>query len=380
MQAQGRGVPGLRRPRHARMRLMTWQGIEGHDAVVERFRRALRRGRLASTFLFVGPAGIGKRAFAEKLAQTLLCSEVPPEELAPCGGCTSCLQVASLTHPDLHIVEKPPDKSSIPLSLFVGDDAHRMREGLCHDIVLKPFMGGRRVAIIDDADYLNEESANCLLKTLEEPPPCSILILIGTSSDKQLPTIRSRCQTIRFQPLAHALVTEILQSRGLAADGQGARRLAEFSGGSLQQAQELADEELWTFRQQLLSALARPRLESVPLAHSLNAFVDTAGKEASLRRARSRQLIAFAGEFYRQLLRAQIGLPPHGDAELIRAVEQARSTWPHDFEAAAACLDRSLEALAHIDRNANQATLLECWLDDLARVVESGQPLAGSRE
>jgi len=62
-------------------------------------------------------------------------------------------------------------------------------------------MGGRKVAIIDDADHLNEEGANCLLKTLEEPPPCSVLILIGTSADKQLPTIRSRCQTIRFSPL-----------------------------------------------------------------------------------------------------------------------------------------------------------------------------------
>ena len=359
---------------------MAWQGIEGHDAVVERFRRALRRGRLASTFLFVGPAGIGKRTFAEKLAKSLLCSEVPPRELAPCGQCTSCLQVASLTHPDLHVVEKPPDRSSIPLSLFVGDDAHRMREGLCHDIALKPFMGGRRVAIIDDADYLNEEGANCLLKTLEEPPPCSVLILIGTSSDKQLPTIRSRCQTIRFRPLARELVAEIMQSRGLAADGEGARRLAEFSGGSLQQAQELADEELWTFRQQLLLALARPRLESVLLAHSLNAFVDAAGKEASSRRARSRQLIAFAVDFHRQLLRAQSGLPAGGDAELIRAVEQARSTWPDGFDAAAGCIDRSLEALTHIDRNANQTTLLECWLDDLARVMETGRPLASSHE
>jgi len=104
------------------------------------------------------------------------------------------------THPDFYIVEKPADKSSIPLALFVGDDDHRMREGLCHDIGLKPFMGGRKVAIIDDADHLNEEGANCLLKTLEEPPPCSVLILIGTSADKQLPTIRSRCQTIRLVP------------------------------------------------------------------------------------------------------------------------------------------------------------------------------------
>ncbi len=73
-----------------------------------------------------------------------------------------------------------------------------MREGLCHDIALKPFMGGRKVAIIDDADDLNEEGANCLLKTLEEPPPHSVLILIGTSAERQLPTIRSRARRFVF--------------------------------------------------------------------------------------------------------------------------------------------------------------------------------------
>ena len=355
---------------------MAWQGIEGHDEIVERFRRSLRRGRLASTFLFVGPAGIGKRAFAEKLAQALLCAEVPAEALAPCGQCAACLQVAARTHPDFYIVEKPADKSAIPLALFVGDDDHRMREGLCHDIGLKPFMGGRKVAIIDDADHLNEEGANCLLKTLEEPPPCSILILIGTSADKQLPTIRSRCQTIRFSPLRAQTVAKILQAQGLVTDAAQAQRLAEFAEGSLDRAQELADEDLWKFRQQLLAALAKPQLASVTLAQELCAFVDAAGKEAGARRARSRQVVGFAVEFYRQLLRTQAGLSPIGDPALARAVEQATSAVSSDTETTAACIDRSLETLAHIDRNANQTTLLECWLDDLARILETGQPVA----
>ncbi len=355
---------------------MAWQGIEGHDDIVERFRRSLRRGRLASTFLFVGPAGIGKRAFAEKLAQSLLCTEVPAESLAPCGQCASCQQVAAKTHPDFYIVEKPADKSSIPLALFVGDDDHRMREGLCHDIGLKPFMGGRKVAIIDDADHLNEEGANCLLKTLEEPPPCSVLILIGTSADKQLPTIRSRCQTIRFSPLPAQTVAEILQEQGLVTDAAHAQRLAEFAEGSLERAQELADEDLWKFRQQLLAALAKPQLASVALAQELCAFVEAAGKEAGVRRARARQVVGFAIDFYRHLLRTQAGLNPQADTTLTRAIEQASSAASGDTETTAACIDRSLETLAHIDRNAHQATLLECWLDDLARILETGQPVA----
>ncbi len=346
---------------------MAWHGVEGHDRVVERFRRALARDRLASTYLFVGPAGIGKRMFAEKLAQTLLCSRVAAEEMAPCGTCDACVQVASLTHPDLYVLEKPPERSSIPLSAFVGDDAHRMREGLCHDIALKPFMGGRKVAIIDDADWLNEESANALLKTLEEPPSDSVLILIGTAADKQLATIRSRSQIVRFAPLPPGVVAEILTARGLVADVAEAQRLARFSEGSVAGALALADEELLAFRHKLLAELAKGDLASVAIARELVPLVESAGKEATARRERLRQVIGFAVDFYRQLLRAGSGAQPFGDDELLRAVEAASRKVPRDPERIARLIDRSLEALADVDRNAHQATLAECWLDDLAK-------------
>src|SRR5687768_4408868 len=107
---------------------MTWQEIRGHDAVVGKFRRALAKGRLASTFLFVGMPGIGKRTFALKLAQGLLCERVAEEKLQPCGECPSCHQVMSLNHPDVALVQKPADKAFIPLELLIGDTEHRMRE------------------------------------------------------------------------------------------------------------------------------------------------------------------------------------------------------------------------------------------------------------
>jgi DNA polymerase-3 subunit delta' len=251
-----------------------------------------------------------------------------------------------------------------------------MREGLCHDIALKPFMGGRKVAIIDDADYLNEEGANSLLKTLEEPPPRSVLILIGTSADRQLPTIRSRAQLIRFRPLEEDVVAGILLAKGLASDSEQARRLAAFAEGSVERAVSLADEELWSFRRDLLKALAAPQLSSVQLASTLVPFVEAAGKEASPRRARARQLVAFAVEFYRQLLRVRCGAEAQGDADLRQMVEQALARWPGNEETATACIDRSLATLEHIDRNAHQTTLLECWLDDLARIVASGHAVA----
>lgn len=351
---------------------MSWHGILGHDDVVEKFASALGRGRLASSFLFAGPAGIGKRAFARKLAQTLLCQVRPEEDLDPCEQCPSCAQVLAGTHPDVEVVSKPPEKSFLPLELLVGDKEHRSRQGLCHSLSLKPFMGGRKIAIIDDADYLNPEGANSLLKTLEEPPPRSVLILIGTSPAKQLPTIRSRCQLVRFRPLATDIVAQLLTSTGVVDNPAEAQRLASFSGGSLQSARELADPELWTFRSQLYQWLAGPGLESVRVSAAVLAFVDQAGKDAPLRRNRTRQILQFAAQFFQQVVYAMSGATLTDDRELRDAARLAARNWPADSSIAAACLDRTLEAAEQVDRNVHQAILLECWLDDLARLRAGG--------
>jgi DNA polymerase-3 subunit delta' len=345
---------------------MVWHGIQGHDTVVEQFRRALERGRLASSFLFGGPAGIGKRTFALKLAQAMLCERRPEEAMDPCEMCPPCTMVLAGTHPDIMRVSRPEGKSEIPVALLIGEKDRRMREGMCHDIGLKPFMGGRKIAIIDDADFLNEEGANSLLKTLEEPPPRSVLVLIGTSPAKQLPTIRSRCQLIRFRPLETEVVAELLVSKGLVSDISEASRLARYAEGSLQRAVELADPDLWNFRRTLFERLSASILESVSLAQSVSAFVEEAGKEAPPRRARLRQIVGFAADFYRHLVHATSGSPLPDDADLRRFLEQARGRWRGGPTAAATCLDRCLDAASQIDRNANQTTLIEAWLDDLS--------------
>lgn len=333
------------------------------------FRRALERGRLASSFLFAGPAGVGKRTFALKLAQALLCRTNPEAALAPCGHCPSCAQVLSGSHPDLITVARPKDKAVIPVELLIGDKQHRMREGLIHDIGLKPFMGGRKVAVIDDADCLNVEGANCLLKTLEEPPPGSVLILIGTSPARQLPTIRSRCQLIQFQPLRAEVVARLLIAQEAVSSPDEAQRLARYCEGSLQRALELADPDLWEFRSLLLERLSDPTLDSVRLAQAVAALVEAAGREAALRRNRLRQIMAFSAEFYRHLLLVFSGAGAGNDADLARAVSRAVESWPGDSLMAAGCLDRCLEAAAQVDRNANQSTLIACWLDDLASLT-----------
>lgn len=353
-----------------------WHGVHGHDAAVEHFRQSLRSGRLASTYLFVGPAGIGKRTFALKLAQALLCQNHPDLELEMCGHCQSCKLVQAGTHPDLLQVGRPPDKSFIPVEAFIGSPEKRMREGLCHDIGMKPFLGGRKVALIDDADDLNLEGANSLLKTLEEPPPRSLLILIGTSAAKQLPTIRSRCQIIRFQPLDDEILAELLVSTGNVESREAAQRLVPLSEGSLQRAIELADPQLAEFRQRLLNHLTQRAPDSVRLATAISTFVDEAGREASRRRARLRQLIGFVADYYRELMRRACGAAATTDPILRQAAEKGLAASSGDPEAYAAAIDRCLQALEHVGRNLNQTTIIECWLDDLEQIAITGHAIA----
>ncbi len=350
---------------------MSWQGIEGHDQLVQRFRTAIERNRLASTFLFVGPEGVGKKLFALKLAQTLLCPIRPPVQMDPCGQCPACRQVKAQTHPDLILVGKPEDRSFIPLSLLIGPDDKRMQEGLCHDIGLRPYMGGRKIALLDDADYLNIEGANSLLKTLEEPPPHSLLILISTSAERQLPTIRSRCQLIRFGGLSQEVVSELLLQMGLAKTDPEAARLAAYSQGSLGRAKELADPQLWEFRRSLLEGLSARQPDTVALARQTSAFVDTAGRDAPPRRVRLRLVLSFLCDFYRQLLRAACGAELGSDQDLSQAIQQALPYWP-DPERAAEAADRCDEAIVHIGRNLNQSTLIESFFDDLWK-LHAGQ-------
>jgi DNA polymerase-3 subunit delta' len=247
-------------------------------------------------------------------------------------------------HPDLDIVSLPKDKSKLPIELFVGDREHRHQEGLCHRIALKPFLAGRKIAIIDDADHLNQESANCLLKTLEEPPPRSLLILIGTSPSRQLPTIRSRAQVVRFQPLDTETVARILVETGLIADREQAATAAALSDGSVSRALEMADLELRRFREQLSTELSNP--DAVRLARAVQAFVDEAGKESAEKRTRLRTIIHFAIEIFRERLR---GAVPDGTSDRpLRA------------------LDACLAAQEYVDRNANVALVIQHWSDELA--------------
>lgn len=339
---------------------MAWGLLRGHDGIVEGFRTALKEGRLPHALLFCGPEGVGKRLCARLLAQSLLCERRREGELDPCGLCQDCAMVKGGTHPDLLELGKPEDRTELPIAVI---------RQLCLDLGLKPARGARRIAIVDDADDLSEEAANAFLKTLEEPPPGSVLILLGTSPELQLDTIRSRCRVVNFAPLSAHDLAAVLIEQEIAANPEEAERLAKEGEGSVGRARGLADQALARFRRNLIDELARSEGFDAPgLARRFKAFVEEAGKEAGPRRRRAVLLIGELARFFRSVLWQAAGLeapaPDPDDRKAARAL--AERLEPEDVFVLA---DRCLVADYQVQRMAYMPVLLEALLSDLGRTI-----------
>ncbi len=193
--------------------------IKGHDLPIQMLEGARTRGRIASAYLFAGDEGIGKKTTALAFAASLNCKEpVLRDTLTDsCGQCPSCVKMQNGTHPDLLLVEpltndilicqirpsKERDKCDQE-----GYDKPRVVEMLS----LRSYEGGMKIVIVDQAEKMNTFAANAFLKTLEEPPEDSIIILISSQPDRLLPTIRSRCSRLNFRPLSDDNCREVLDS------------------------------------------------------------------------------------------------------------------------------------------------------------------------
>ncbi len=233
----------------------TFDDIVGHGRVLEPLQRALATDRLHHALLFHGPEGVGKRRSAFALAAAIQCSEQPG---TGCGSCPACRRVlggydhdhlkdrtqtrATALHAD--VLFYPPRRRQIQIDQV---------KDLCREAGYRPYEGRKRVFIVDPADRMNREAANALLKTLEEPPPSALLILITAHPQGLLATLRSRCQDLRFAPLPVAELSGLLQQRDHPADQ--AERLARLAGGSVGRALSIDLEHEDELREQLLALL-----------------------------------------------------------------------------------------------------------------------------
>ncbi len=229
----------------------------GQRRVVGFLKRLVQTERIPHALLFAGPDGTGKVAAALEMVRTLHC-EGGAE--GACDACGSCRKTGALNHPDLSLL--------FPRSSRTSEDAER---GILQEVMQDPygyplpeptttlsidrirdlqkrfaygtFEGAWRTAVILHADHMRDQAANALLKTLEEPPDGSLLILIAPSSDALLPTLVSRCQVLRFSPLSSQDVVEALMEQA-SVEADRAWFIARASGGSLRRAREMADTEV----------------------------------------------------------------------------------------------------------------------------------------
>jgi len=203
-----------------------WE-VFGQDRVVSFLQRCLETGTLAHAFLLVGPAHVGKMTLALNLAQALNCQADSP----PCGECASCQKIISANHADVRIIGLGQDGNEEKTRPRAEISIDQIRE-MQHSASLPPFEGNCKIFVIEGAELLSNEAANCLLKTLEEPVDRVVFILL-TSNDNLLPaTVVSRCQRLELLPMSFTEAEDALVSRW-GVEPERARLLARLSHGCL---------------------------------------------------------------------------------------------------------------------------------------------------
>jgi len=205
-----------------------FDNILGNDRIKYHFKKAIETDRVAHAYILNGPKGMGKIKMAERFAMMLLC-----EKHEPCMSCKSCIQAKAGSNPDIVYLE--PDKPRIMSVEYV-------RDKLVNDIQIRPYAYGKKIYIVKNADCMNIQAQNAMLKTLEEPPGYGVIMLLTNNAEKMLPTVRSRCIEFNMQPLKKEVIKEYLMSKDQIVDYQ-AEVAASFAAGNLGRAKELATSE-----------------------------------------------------------------------------------------------------------------------------------------
>ncbi len=255
----------------------------GNERIKTLLRRAVAEGRIGQSLLMAGPRGVGKHRFAVALAQALNCEN--PQTGDACGECLPCRKIARDEHADVRTIlreSKDPSIKKDSRSQFIKVEQTRV---LSEQAQFRPYEGRRRVFIIDDAEWLRHEAANSLLKTLEEPPDTSLLVLITAKPFSLLDTIRSRCLMLSFAPLRPAEIEQHLCATNMASEE--ARLRARLAGGSIGRAIAIDLAEYAAMRTLLVElvetlAFSRDSIKLLNVAEYLGKKIDKDGFEKHL--------------------------------------------------------------------------------------------------
>lgn len=225
-----------------------FQNVIGHDMIKQYFKKSILADKVSHSYIFEGPYGVGKKTVAMDFAKLLLCED----ENKPCGECKSCKMIEAGTHPDINSVKKDTKITKIDT----------VREQLIKFMDIKPYVGKYKIVIVEEADTLNIEGQNAMLKTIEEPPAYGIIILITRNLASLLPTIKSRCIHLRFAPLSSQIVIDYLMKKQVAE--HEVPIYTQFCEGSIGLAKDLIEDKAFLDRRresiQYLSQLDKANL------------------------------------------------------------------------------------------------------------------------
>ena len=207
-----------------------FKDIVGHEQIIEHLKTAIEMGKVSHAYILNGPDLSGKMMIAEAFARALLCEKQDPDG---CGECRSCRQSDDRNNPDIIYV-----KHDKPNTISVDD----IRTQLNNDIVIKPYSNQYKIYIVDEAEKMNQQAQNALLKTIEEPPAYAVIMLLTTNADSFLQTIRSRCITLNLKSVKNDVIKSYLMTEKKIPDYQ-ADVCAAFAQGVVGKAIKLASSD-----------------------------------------------------------------------------------------------------------------------------------------
>jgi DNA polymerase-3 subunit delta' len=268
--------------------VMSFRSVIGHERPISVLRRAIESGRIAHAYLFIGPPNVGKTLVAVEFARALNCEGVGPSlfgdepAVAPgdaCGQCEACQLIERGAHPDIHVIRpqsrvQAQEEGGADVTIEGAQITTEQIGDLIAQANLKATRARRKVFVVTSAEAMNPTSANRLLKTLEEPPGDTTLILTTANPSGLLPTIISRCQNLNFRPALHAAAEEALHQRFPEVDRAQLRSVVALSGGRIGWAiRLLRHPQVLQLRAQLLDLVAslpgREWFEGMALAEKL---------------------------------------------------------------------------------------------------------------
>ncbi len=268
---------------------MPFTDILAQDHIINHFKETIIADHLSHAYIFTGQDGIGKALFAKEFTKILFCKKSKNDS---CNSCLNCVRIEKDNHPDVYWIEIEEKAKYIKIE--------NIRK-LQHSVRLSPIESDYKIFIIKDASRMNEEASNCLLKTLEEPTPNTIFILVANSLSSIKETIKSRCQIIRFHTIPTHVIKDQL-SKKLNAETRKIEWVSKFSNGSLGDAVELLEDNYYEINNDIINRLTKPSMDNLLFAEEIIATYLSSNVSLEEKRHTLKRILNCILQFYRDLL------------------------------------------------------------------------------